>query len=135
MKKRAICGYCKKEFTFNEWPSNKGKVGKYCSKKCRIEGHYRHMAKLLRKPRVIKECPQCGKRYKSPKWQNRKYCSRRCSAASRHGKCTVTKACPICGTEFTRARSFKQIYCSKPCQTKGLRPYWNSLGQKAKKHP
>ncbi len=133
MKKKGTCQHCGAEFTFRECPSNKGKVGKYCSVKCR-DAEWRRRGGIARRTarRVIKKCLHCQKEYKSLERQSRKYCSTKCFAAARHGKNTVTRACPICGEEFTQARSSRQIYCSKPCQTKGLRPYWDSLGRKPK---
>ncbi len=89
-------------------PARKG-TAKFCSVKCKLKDH-----------RVEKKCKFCGKNFEVIKGKNeRKYCSRKCSAED--FKKRIAKVCEICGTSFeVQQYAISAKYCSIKCRNQGI---------------
>jgi len=81
----------------------KSREGKYCSKKCRIEGT----------KRKIKICPECGKIFRT----NRTFCCLQCSANAKK-KTRLNKICETCNKPFIVKKGYTHArYCSLKCSS------------------
>ena len=68
--KKFVCAYCGKEF------ESRGQIGgvcRFCSKECNSKWAYRNKFE-------IRICEECGKEFKTNKYNKTKYCSKECIA-------------------------------------------------------
>jgi len=65
-------------------------------------------------------CLQCGKKFPALRYQNKRFCSRRCSNVY-HSVPTKIGICLECGKEFSLRIQEKKTYCSKACYLKNIK--------------
>lgn len=81
---------------------------------------------LIYKKMEIKKCYQCNKefkrnkRYSNKQWNNRKFCSIKCSSISQQGKKIEKVICKNCGERFKAPVFRKRRVCSFKCHNKFL---------------
>jgi hypothetical protein len=96
--------------------------------------------------RPSKLCEQCGERYErrygasDVQWEQKRFCSRTCFAASRRRTTLPTKACAQCGLRFERHPKHSHVQweekqtCSRGCRTKFALEPCPGCGERVKKH-
>ena len=79
----------------------------------------------IKKPKGItyeeKECKFCGKKFKSERWKNQRYCSLQCGVDANKGITYEEKECKSCGKKFKSERWKNQRYCSRECGIEAIR--------------
>lgn len=65
---------------------------------------------------ITKRCQYCGKEFESYESTNRKFCSYKCTYASR--KTGSWKSCLVCSKKFWNCKSESKKFCSKHCHNK-----------------
>lgn len=70
------------------------------------------------KGNCLKKCVWCKKEFLSWKFQNRSFCSNKCSALWKTRKHRDKIICKICHKKFIAISSKKRIYCSRKCYLK-----------------
>lgn len=89
--------------------NNGERHGIYCSRECADIGNQTF---------IIKECLNCGKKYKA--WNcvkdTQKFCCRDCfnEYKEKNAHCNQSIICPICNTEFYPQQK-NSVYCSRKC--------------------
>lgn len=73
---------------------------------------------------IEKECPNCGKIFKSEKWRKQKFCSVACTSQYYGKKRKIefqqNRICEECGKVFTVRKGDKDRFCSPDCARKNM---------------
>ena len=76
----------------------------------------KHVAGVLRRRRIFRNCEYCGHRFKIH-FSTDRFCSLKCIASSRYhsGVDDEVRICEWCSSEFTVNKYFKTTCCSRSC--------------------